>query len=72
MQKKNRILQGNSLDILKKIPKFDSLNNFQFIKKISNKDYNKIFEDSEYNEESLITYSKYWIEAQKKINAKKF
>ena len=57
-----------NLDILKKIPKFDSLNNFKFIKEISINDYNLIFEDKEYNENTLIAYSKYWIEAQKKIN----
>jgi len=63
-----------NLDILKKIPKLDSLNNFKFIKEISTKDYNLIFEDNEYNEETLVTYSKYWIEAQKKIkiNEKKY
>ena len=33
-----------NLDILKKIPKLDSLNNFKFIKEISIKDYNLIFE----------------------------
>ena len=55
-----------NLDILKKIPKLDSLNNFKFIKEISTKDYNLIFEDNKYNEETLVTYSKYWIEAQKK------
>ena len=57
-----------NLDILKKIPKFDTLNNFQFIKEISMLDYNKIFQENEYNEKTLITYSKYWIEAQKRIN----
>ena len=30
-------------------------------------DYNIIFQDKEYNEKTLIVYSKYWIEAQKKI-----
>ena len=30
-------------------------------------DYNKIFQENEYNEKTLITYSKYWIEAQKRI-----
>ena len=57
-----------NLNILKKIPKFDSLNNFKFVKEISIDDYNLIFQDKEYNEKTLIAYSKYWIEAQKKIN----
>jgi len=57
----------NNFDILKKIPKLDSLNNFEFIKEISIDDYNLIFKDGEYNEETLVVYSKYWIEAQKKI-----
>ena len=34
-------------------------------------DYNKIFNGTEYNKESVLTYSKYWIEAQKKINIEK-
>ena len=59
-----------NLEILKNIPKFDSLNNFEFIKELSDKDYKLIFEDNEYNENTLITYSKYWIEAQKRINIK--
>ena len=64
----------NNLNILKKIPKLDSLNNFEFIKEISINDYNLIFKDSNYNEETLNTYSKYWIEAQKKIkiNGRKY
>jgi len=57
----------DDLNILKKINKLDSLNNFKFIKEISINDYNLIFEDSEYNEGALAAYSKYWIEAQKKI-----
>ena len=56
-----------NLDILNKIPKLDSLNNFEFVKKISLKDYNIIFDDNDYNEDTLITYSRYWIESQKKI-----
>ena len=64
----------DNLEILKKIPKLDSLNNFEFIKKISINDYNLIFEDKKYDENTLITYSKYWIEAQKrvKLNKEKF
>ena len=56
-----------SFNILKKIPKFDTLSNFKFIKQISENDYRKIFNDDEYNEESFLTYSKYWIEAQKRL-----
>jgi len=56
-----------NLDILRKIPKFDSLNHFEFIKEISINDYKQIFEDNDYNERTLVTFSKYWIEAQKKI-----
>ena len=56
-----------NLDILQNIPKLDSLNNFEFIKEISVNDYNLIFEKNKYNEKTLITYSKYWIEAQKRI-----
>ena len=55
------------LEIVKKIPKFDSLNNFKFIKDISLKDYNLIFRDKEYDENTLITYSKYWLQAQQRI-----
>jgi len=58
----------NNLDILKNIPKLDLLNNFEFIKEISINDYNLIFKAGEYDEEALTTISKYWIEAQKKIN----
>ena len=57
----------DNLDILKKITKLDSLNHFEFIKEISINDYNLIFEGNEHNEETLATYSKYWIDAQKKI-----
>ena len=60
-----------NLDILINIPKLDSLNNFEFIKNISKNDYDLIFKDNEYNEKTLITYSKYWIEAQKKIKIDK-
>jgi hypothetical protein len=57
----------DNLDILKKIPKLDSLNNFEFIKEISINDYNLIFANGEYDEKTLVAYSKYWIEAQKKL-----
>ena len=56
-----------NFDILKKIRKLDSLNNFEFVKEISINDYNLIFENSEYSKEALVAYTKYWIEAQKKI-----
>ena len=42
--------------------------NFRFVKEISLDDYNIIVNGTEYNEESVLTYSKYWIEAQKRIN----
>ena len=58
-----------NLDILIKIPKFDSLNNFEFVKEISIDDYNLIFKENEYDEKTIITYSKYWIEAQKRIKS---
>ena len=54
----------NDFDILKKIPAHDSLLNFEFVKNESLEDYNIIFNKEEYNESSLITYSKYWIESQ--------
>ena len=54
----------NLLELLKKIPNFDQLVFFKFIKKLSKKDYEKIFNVSEYTDESIITYAKYWIEAQ--------
>ena len=60
----------NDLNLLNKIPNFDSLENFNFIKNISINDYNKIFNENMYDEESVLTYSKYWIEAQKKIQVK--
>ena len=52
--------------ILKKIPKFDIIENFNFIKDFSKKDFDLIFNKNEYDDESVITYSKYWIEAQKR------
>ena len=42
-------------------------NYFEFIKEISIDDYNLIFEGTEYDWETLAVYTKYWIEAQKKI-----
>jgi len=57
-----------NFDILKKIPKFDTLDNYQFIKKISNKDYQTIFSNNEFDEAMFLNYFKYCIEAQKKIN----
>jgi hypothetical protein len=54
--------------ILSKIRGFDSLNNFKFIEKISKKDFIKIFQGKEYNEQAVLTYSKYWLEAQRRIN----
>ena len=61
----------NNFDLLKKIPGFDSLKNFNFVKEKSLKDYDIIFNGTEYNEESVLTYSKYWIEAQKRISIDK-
>ena len=58
----------NDFKILKKIHGFDSLNNFKFVEKISKKDFIKIFEGEEYDEKSVLAYSKYWIAAQKRIN----
>ena len=58
----------NDFKILTKIPKFDVLKNFEFVKNISNKDYLTIFNKSDkYNQETLKTYSKYWAEAEKRI-----
>ena len=61
----------NNFNLLNKITGFDNLKNFRFVKKKSLDDYNIIFNGREYNEESVLTYSKYWIEAQKKINIEK-
>ena len=60
-----------NFDILKKIPKFDVLKNFKFIKDISTKDHQIIFSREDYNEESLLTCFRYYIEAQKRINLSK-
>jgi len=56
-----------NLKILNEIPKLDTFHNFEFIKKISIKDYNKIFKNIEYNEIATSTLSKYWLESQKRI-----
>ena len=48
-----------NLKILNEIPKLDTFHNFEFIKKISIKDYNKIFKNIEYNEIATSTLSKY-------------
>ena len=56
----------DNFNLLNKIPKFDIEKNFDFIKKLSPNDHRKIFNKKKYDEESLLTYSKYWIEAQKR------
>ena len=61
----------NGFDLLKKIPNFNQLEFFEFIKSLSIEDHNKIFNCTEYSDESIITYSKYWIEAQKRIKIDK-
>ena len=58
--------QIDNFEILKKIPAHDSLSNFEYLKDINNSDYNIIFNNSDYDESTILTYSKYWIEAQKK------
>ena len=57
-----------NFNILKKIPKFDTLDNYQFIKEISFRDYQTIFSNNDFDEEIFLKYFKYCIEAQKKIN----
>ena len=57
----------NDFKLLRKITSFDNLANFKFTKDISLDDFNLIVNGKEYNEESVLTYSKYWIEAQKRI-----
>ena len=58
------------LNILNKIPGHDNLSNFKFVRNISLHDYKNIFNNNDYNEASILSYSKYWIENQKrtKIN----
>ena len=60
----------NNFDILEKIPGHDSLNNFEYLKNINLHDYNIIFNNSDYDESTILTYSKYWIESQKKTKIK--
>jgi len=60
----------NNFDILKKIPGHDSLNNFEFVKEVNLQDYNIIFKNTEYNESTILAYSKYWIETQKRTQIK--
>ena len=55
----------NDFKLLPKITSFDSLANFNFTKDISLDDFNLIVNGKEYSEESVLTYAKYWIEAQK-------
>ena len=59
-----------NFEILKKIPKFDILKNFEFTKNISAKDYDTIFSNKTFDENMFLTYFKYTIEAQKRINIK--
>ncbi len=59
-----------NFEILKKIPKIDLLKNFEFIKNISAKDYETIFSDKIFDENMFLTYFKYSIEAQKRIDIK--
>ena len=54
--------------LLNRVPSHDILDNFNFVKNISLDDYDKIFNCKEYNEDSILAYSKYWIESQKRIN----
>ena len=56
----------DNFEILKKIPGHDNLENFAYLKDTDTKDYNIIFNNSDYDESTLLTYSKYWIESQKK------
>jgi hypothetical protein len=60
----------NNFEVLEKIPKFDILNNFEFVKNISIKDYNTIFLKQIYDERMFLTYFKYINEAQKIIDLK--
>ena len=60
----------NNFDILKKIPGHDSLKNFEFVKEVNLQDYNIIFKNTEYDESSILAYSKYWIETQKRTKIK--
>ena len=57
-----------NFEVLKKIPKIDTLKNFEFVKDISMEDYKIIFSDKTFDEKMFLTYFKYSTEAQKKIN----
>jgi len=59
-----------NFEILKKIPKFDILKNFEFTKNISAKDHDTIFANKTFDENMFLAYFKYSIEAQKRINIK--
>ena len=61
----------DNLKILDQIPKFDTFENYKFIKNNSLNDYHKIFDQNIYNEDAQLTLAKYWIEAQKNIINKK-
>ena len=57
-----------NFEVLKKIPKIDTLKNFEFVKDISMEDYKIIFSDKNFDEKMFLTYFKYSTEVQKKIN----
>ena len=57
-----------NFEVLKKIPKIDTLKNFEFVKDISMEDYKIIFSDKTFDEKMFLTYFKYSTEVQKKIN----
>ena len=57
-----------NFEVLKKIPKIDTLKNFEFVKDISMEDYKIIFSDKSFDEKMFLTYFKYTTEAQKNIN----
>ena len=57
-----------NFEVLKKIPKIDTLKNFEFVKDISMEDYKIIFSDKTFDEKMFLTYFKYSTEAQKNIN----
>ena len=57
-----------NFEVLKKIPKIDILSNFKFVRDISVQDYKIIFADKKFDEKMFLTYFKYSIEAQKKID----
>lgn len=57
-----------NFEVLNKVPKFDILKNFEFVKDISFADYKTIFSNKIFNEKMFLTYFNYLIEAQKNIN----